>query len=182
MLVILAKLPVFGLHIWLPKVHVEASLLGSVFLAGLILKGGSVLYFLMGEIFLLGRVLMLLCSVVMIRYVDRKGVVAMSSVLHIGGSIIFIGIIYIVGFTHIVVSPLMFLGVYVCYINSGSRMMWSIGSIVLLVNLGFPFFGAFFCEMFICYILIVIVFVIRYYLSIIFTVNLYLNDVKNING
>jgi len=68
-------------------------------------------------------ILILVCSVVIIRYVDRKRVVAMSSVLHIGSSILFIGIIYMIGFTHIVVSPLIFLGVYVYYVNSGSRII-----------------------------------------------------------
>lgn len=34
------KIPVFGLHWWLPKVHVEASVLGSVALAGVFLKMG----------------------------------------------------------------------------------------------------------------------------------------------
>jgi len=104
-------------------VHVEASILGSVFLAGLILKGRSILYFLIRKVFLMGGILMLICSIVMMRYVDGKRVVAISSVLHMGSSILFIGIIYIVGFTHIVVSPLIFLGVYTYYINSGSRMI-----------------------------------------------------------
>lgn len=156
--------------------------MGSIFLAGLILKGGTFLYFLIGDVFMMGRLLMLLCSIIMMRYVDGKGIVAISSVLHMRGSIIFIGMVYIVGFTHVVVSPLIFYGVYIIYNNSGARMIWSIRSLVLLVNLGFPCLGAFFCEIFISYMLVVVVFVIRYYLSIIFTVNLYMNDVKNING
>merc|ERR1712178_34518 len=36
----LAKLPLYGLHIWLPKVHVEASIAGSMVLAGAVLKLG----------------------------------------------------------------------------------------------------------------------------------------------
>jgi len=36
----LAKLPLYGLHIWLPKVHVEASIVGSMVLAGAVLKLG----------------------------------------------------------------------------------------------------------------------------------------------
>merc|ERR1712147_289707 len=123
LLVVLAKLPIFRLHMWLPKVHVEASILGSIFLAGLVLKGGTFLYFLIGDVFIIRGILMLLCSIVMMRYVDGKGVVAMSSVLHMGGSIIFIGIVYMVRFTHVVVSPLMFYGVYIIYSNSGVRMM-----------------------------------------------------------
>jgi len=107
----------------LPKVHVEASILGSIFLARLILKGGTFLYFLIGDVFMIRGLLMLLCSFVMMRYVDGKGIVAMSSVLHIRGSIIFIGIVYMVGFTHVVVSPLMFYGVYIIYSASGIRMI-----------------------------------------------------------
>lgn len=36
----LVKMPVFGLHFWLPKAHVEASTRGSIILAGLLLKLG----------------------------------------------------------------------------------------------------------------------------------------------
>merc|ERR1712003_170151 len=36
----LAKLPLYGLHIWLPKVHVEASIVRSMVLAGAVLKLG----------------------------------------------------------------------------------------------------------------------------------------------
>jgi len=36
----LVKIPVIGLHFWLPKAHVEASTSGSIILAGLLLKLG----------------------------------------------------------------------------------------------------------------------------------------------
>lgn len=36
----LVKIPVFGLHFWLPKAHVEANTSGSILLAGLLLKLG----------------------------------------------------------------------------------------------------------------------------------------------
>jgi len=35
------KLPVFGLHFWLPKVHVESPTLGRMILAAILLKTGS---------------------------------------------------------------------------------------------------------------------------------------------
>lgn len=37
----LVKIPIFGLHFWLPKAHVEARTRGSIVLAGLLLKLGS---------------------------------------------------------------------------------------------------------------------------------------------
>lgn len=41
MLPFLVKIPVFGLHFWLPKAHVEARTRGSMVLAGLLLKLGG---------------------------------------------------------------------------------------------------------------------------------------------
>merc|ERR1711976_733947 len=42
-LVGIVKIPTFGFHIWLPKVHVEAPILASIILAGLILKRRMIL-------------------------------------------------------------------------------------------------------------------------------------------
>lgn len=38
---LLVKLPIFPLHVWLPKAHVEAPLGGSLLLAGILLKMGG---------------------------------------------------------------------------------------------------------------------------------------------
>jgi len=37
----LVKLPIYGVHGWLPKAHVEAPLRGSMLLAGVLLKFGG---------------------------------------------------------------------------------------------------------------------------------------------
>lgn len=37
----LVKLPMYGVHLWLPKAHVEAPLAGSIILAGILLKLGG---------------------------------------------------------------------------------------------------------------------------------------------
>ena len=37
----LVKLPIYGVHLWLPKAHVEAPLAGSMILAGILLKLGG---------------------------------------------------------------------------------------------------------------------------------------------
>jgi NADH:ubiquinone oxidoreductase subunit 4 (subunit M) len=34
------KIPMFPLHLWLPEAHVEASTVGSILLAGILLKLG----------------------------------------------------------------------------------------------------------------------------------------------
>jgi NADH:ubiquinone oxidoreductase subunit 4 (subunit M) len=41
-LVFLVKLPVYGLHFWLPMAHVEAPTFGSILLAGVLLKLGGI--------------------------------------------------------------------------------------------------------------------------------------------
>jgi len=37
----MVKLPLYLLHLWLPKAHVDAPLLGSMVLAGVLLKLGG---------------------------------------------------------------------------------------------------------------------------------------------
>jgi NADH-ubiquinone oxidoreductase chain 4 len=37
----LVKLPIFCVHLWLPKAHVEAPVAGSIILAALLLKLGG---------------------------------------------------------------------------------------------------------------------------------------------
>lgn len=119
--VIIAKLPLFGLHIWLPKVHVEASMLGSVFLAALILKAGSVIYYLIAGV--LPIITLILVSVyVILTYVDGKGIVAMSSVIHISICVLALVVVWISRYVHILTSSMMFMMVYAGYKNSGSRL------------------------------------------------------------
>lgn len=146
-----SKLPVFGLHMWLPKVHVEASILGSMVLAGVVLKAGSIFC----NIFCVEQVILVMGVVIaamMMIISDGKVVIAYSSVIHISCRVIMFGLLVIYGgYSHIVVSPLMFVMVYVGYLMNGSRAMGeSFSSVllrrVLLFNIGFPLVGAFYCE------------------------------------
>jgi len=129
----LAKLPLYGLHIWLPKVHVEASIVGSMVLAGAVLKLG-ILYCWNFSLIIIVGLLVLMSAVVIISVIDGKGFAAYSSVLHISLCVIFrLMLMLLVGYMHIVLSPLIFITVYIGYVISGSRFYLKIGLIIIVL-------------------------------------------------
>lgn len=98
----LIKMPIFLVHSWLPKAHVEAPLRGSIILAGVLLKiGGYGLYrflFIYKKFLNLSSIWIyislwggILSSFICIRQVDLKSIIAFSSVSHI--SLVIIGIL-----------------------------------------------------------------------------------------
>ena len=93
LLAFLVKLPIFIVHMWLPKAHVEAPISGSMILAALILKLGGLGLIYITELILCQWSLNFLSSISVIGcfflgvYIiccpDIKVIIAYSSVVHI---------------------------------------------------------------------------------------------------
>nr|YP_009349852.1 NADH dehydrogenase subunit 4 [Conocephalus melaenus]AQM39988.1 NADH dehydrogenase subunit 4 [Conocephalus melaenus] len=92
----LVKMPMFMVHLWLPKAHVEAPVAGSMILAGVLLKMGGYgllrVYSMLVELglkynfmwiglSLIGGILM---SLICLRQMDLSALIAYSSVVHMG--------------------------------------------------------------------------------------------------
>merc|ERR1712174_93698 len=127
------------------------GIVGSMVLAGAVLKLG-ILYCWNFSLMIIVGLLVLMSAVVIVSVIDGKRFAAYSSVLHISLCVIFrLVLILLVGYIHIVLSPLMFITVYIGYVVSGSRFYLKIGLIIIvlwLVNFGLPFVGSFFSEVY----------------------------------
>lgn len=170
----IVKFPVFGLHYWLPVAHVEASTIGSIILAGILLKiGGLGVYYLMKFYYFtikftwIGlRLLILIFIMLFMR--DLKIIIAYSSIVHM--TLVFIVIIsggylrvkgrFLIIFYHGVISPLMFwvIGMLAWFKTRSllvvktiffSVMFLFILFVLLILNMGFPPFIGFLREVFI---------------------------------
>nr|YP_010835850.1 NADH dehydrogenase subunit 4 [Novaculina chinensis]WGC44266.1 NADH dehydrogenase subunit 4 [Novaculina chinensis] len=140
----LVKLPVFMLHSWLPKAHVEAPVGGSMILAGIMLKFGG--FGLWRFLPVLGRAESkvleftmvftmwggLVCSIICLCHYDMKAMIAFSSISHMSvvvlGMMTFYGMGWLGGvammFIHGICSPCLFAMANYSYKFSGSRSIF----------------------------------------------------------
>nr|AZH08545.1 NADH dehydrogenase subunit 4 [Halice sp. JL-2018] len=95
-LAFMMKFPMYMVHLWLPKAHVEAPVAGSMILAGILLKLGgyglirmfsilmetnSILFIFFLSLSLWGGIII---SLNCLRMMDMKSIIAYSSVVHMG--------------------------------------------------------------------------------------------------
>ena len=144
------KLPVYGLHFWLPIAHVEAPTFGSIILAGVLLKLGGVgllrlsnfvdfpflsEYFL-GYLFLFLSLVTLICCF----QTDFKRIVAYSSVSHIiavpilflSNNLLSVKSLVMIIFFHGLRSPVLFMLVGILYSLFSSRQLVVMRGLLLI--------------------------------------------------
>ena len=156
-----SKIPVFPFHIWLPEAHVEAPTVGSVLLAGILLKLGVygflrfsfILFpdaslFYSPLVYLLSTVGVIYASLTAIRQTDMKRIIAYSSIAHMNMVTLGIFSFNVIGLegallqslSHGFVAGGMFLLIGILYNRYHSRFLYYYGGLVHTM----PIFSSFF--------------------------------------
>nr|YP_009257366.1 NADH dehydrogenase subunit 4 [Angiostrongylus malaysiensis]ANG44583.1 NADH dehydrogenase subunit 4 [Angiostrongylus malaysiensis] len=143
----MVKFPVYFLHLWLPKAHVEAPTTASMLLAGLLLKLGtagflrilSSMNFSYNNFWLFLSLLgMLLSSFSCLFQSDSKSLAAYSSITHMSFLLLAMSVLFISGkvasvlmmLAHGYTSTLMFYLIGEFYHASSSRMMYFLNGLL----------------------------------------------------
>nr|NP_954716.1 NADH dehydrogenase subunit 4 [Dirofilaria immitis]CAD61190.1 NADH dehydrogenase subunit 4 [Dirofilaria immitis] len=172
----LVKFPVYFLHVWLPKVHVEAPTSSSMILAGVMLKLGgagvyriskSFNYYNFEFLIFFSLVSMIFCSFICMVQSDCKSLAAYSSICHMGFvllselSMVYYGksMALVMMLSHGYTSVLMFYFIGEFYHIANSRLVYYLRgffcvsmlfclmfSLTMLSNFGFPSSITFFSE------------------------------------
>lgn len=156
-----SKIPIFPLHIWLPEAHVEAPTVGSVLLAGILLKLGvygfvrfSLPLFPIASLFFspfvysLCAIGVIYTSLAAIRQIDLKRIIAYSSVAHMNLIVIGLFSFDIIGLegallqsvSHGFVSSALFFLIGMIYVRYHTRTIYYYGGITQIM----PIFSTFF--------------------------------------
>lgn len=203
-LIFIIKFPIYFLHNWLPKIHVESSIIGRILLAGLLLKFGTLgftrLLILINYtsiiILILIRVLGILIGI-FLRIIQRdiKSQAAYSSVVHINLLIVLLlinrnislslSLIIIVrhGFSRV----LLFWIVSNIYYYSNTRINYFLNSLIIrnnfinmiyflisLSNISIPLTIGYYSELRIFFIIIPFIFFLFILSGFIFIYDLYI--------
>nr|YP_010444572.1 NADH dehydrogenase subunit 4 [Antialcidas floripennae]UTI38482.1 NADH dehydrogenase subunit 4 [Antialcidas floripennae] len=157
----LISFPMFMLHFWLPKAHVQAPISGSMILAGLMLKIGGyglIRFMYLNELFFFnysyvwfsfGLLGSFMVSLICLIQVDLKCLIAYSSVAHM--SLCLMGVLtmtkvglqgsLIMMLSHGLCSSGLFCLANICYLRVNSRSLYLIkGMIFFMPSMSFFWF------------------------------------------
>lgn len=156
-----SKIPIFPLHIWLPEAHVEAPTVGSVILAGILLKLGvyglirfNLCFFPVASLFFTPLIYslctlgVLYASFTAIRQLDLKRIIAYSSIAHMNLIVIGIFSFNFLGFegalfqsiSHGFVSSALFFLIGILYSRYHTRSLYYYSGLVTVM----PIYSSFF--------------------------------------
>lgn len=159
-----SKIPIFPLHIWLPEAHVEAPTVGSVILAGILLKLGvyglirfNLSFFPLASLFFTPLIFSLCtlgiiyASFTAIRQIDLKRIIAYSSIAHMNLIVIGIFSFNFLGFegalfqsiSHGFVSSALFFLIGILYSRYHTRSLYYYSGLVQIMPI-FSFYFLFF--------------------------------------